>query len=67
MEDDGRININQASAEQLMTLPGIGESKANVILQYRDEHGAFQTVEDLMKIPGIKQGVFDKIKNRIKV
>ena len=50
-----------------MTLPGIGESKANVILQYRDEHGAFQTVEDLMKIPGIKQGVFDKIKNRIKV
>lgn len=65
--EDGLVNINQADVEQLMTLPGIGESKANVIVQYREEHGAFQTIEDLMQIPGIKQGVFDKIKNCIKV
>ncbi len=66
-EDDGLVDINQADADMLMTLPGIGESKASVIIQYREEHGAFQTIEELMNIPGIKQGVFDKIKNCIKV
>lgn len=65
--EDGLVNINQADASTLMTLPGIGESKAAVIIQYREEHGAFQSIEDLMEIPGIKQGVFDKIKNNIKV
>ena len=65
--EDGLVNINEADASALMTLPGIGESKASVIIQYREEHGAFQSIEDLMGIPGIKQGVFDKIKNNIKV
>lgn len=65
--DDGLVDINQADKATLMTLPGIGESKADLIIQYREEHGNFESVEDLMDIPGIKQGVFDKIKDSIKV
>lgn len=64
--DDGLVDINRADRELLMTLPGIGESKADVILQYREEHGAFAAIEDLMEIPGIKEGVFNKIKDKIK-
>lgn len=63
--EDGLININQADRETLMTLPGIGESKADMIIQYREEHGAFQSVEELMDIPGIKEGVFNKMKGKI--
>lgn len=48
-----------------MTLPGIGESKADMIIQYREEHGDFQSVEELMDIPGIKEGVFNKMKGKI--
>ena len=66
-EDDGLVDINKADKEQLMTLPGIGESKADLILQYRQEHGDFETIENLMDIPGIKEGVFNKIKDCIKV
>ncbi len=66
-ETDGLININTASKEDLMTLPGIGEAKADMILQYREEHGAFSSIDGLMEIQGIKEGVFNKIKNRIKV
>lgn len=67
VEADGLIDINSASKEELMTLPGIGESKAATILQYREEHGNFQSIEELMNIPGIKEGVFNKIKDSIKV
>lgn len=66
LEDDGLVNINQADREALMTLPGIGESKAEVIIQYREEHGEFKSIEELMEIPGIKEGVFNKIKGSIK-
>lgn len=65
--DDGRININTASVQSLMQLPGIGESKAEAIIAYREEHGAFSAVEDLMKISGIKEGVFQKIKDSVTV
>ncbi len=65
-EDDGLVDINRAGKEQLMTLPGIGESKAETIIQYREEHGAFSSIEGLMEIPGIKEGVFNKIKDKIK-
>lgn len=61
----GLISINRASKEELMTLPGIGESKADSILSYREEQGGFQTKEELMKISGIKKGVYDKIKDHI--
>lgn len=66
-ENDDRVNINTATAEQLMTLPGIGQSKAESIISFREEHGAFCSVEEIMNIEGIKEGVFSKIKDRIKV
>ena len=65
--EDGRVNLNSAGKEELMTLPGIGEAKAATILQYREENGSFQSIEELMNIPGIKEGVFNKIKDSIKV
>lgn len=64
---DGRININLASKEQLMQLPGIGESKAEAIVAYRNQHGSFMAVEDLLKIEGIKDGVLEKIKDKITI
>lgn len=61
------IDINTATKEELMTLPGIGESKALAILSYRETEGRFKTIEDIMNITGIKNGVFDKIKAFIRV
>ena len=61
----GKININQAGAEELMTLPGIGESKAADIIRYREENGGFERIEDIMNISGIKESVFSKIKDKI--
>ncbi len=61
------IDINTAAREQLMTLDGIGESKAMAIIAYREEHGRFKKIEDIMNITGIKDGVFDKIKSQIRV
>lgn len=58
---DGKINLNRADKEMLMTIPGIGEAKAEAILAYREEHGSFQSVEALMEIPGIKEGIYNKI------
>ena len=66
-ENDGRVNLNTATKEELMTLPGVGEAKAALIVQYREEHGSFQKVEDIMNISGIKEGLFGKIKDYIKV
>ena len=64
---DGKLNINTASFEELKTLNGIGDTRAESILKYRAEHGGFQTIEDLMNVEGIKEGVFEKIKDRITV
>lgn len=61
------ININTADASLLMTLPGIGESKAQDIIAYRNQHGDFKAIEDLMKISGIKENLFAKIKDKILV
>lgn len=63
----GLVNINKASKEQLMTLPGIGESRAEDILRYRKESGGFQKIEDIMKVSGIKDAAFQKIKDSITV
>lgn len=61
------IDINKASLEELMTLPGIGEAKAEAIIAYRTEQGPFSKTEDLMKISGIKEGVYNKIKSFIMI
>ncbi len=65
--DDGRININTASQQELCTIPGIGATRAAAIAQYRQEHGNFDSVEDIMKVTGIKEGTYEKIKDSIKV
>ena len=62
-----KVNINTAGKEELMTLTGIGEAKAQSILDYREEHGKFGSTEDLMQIEGIKEGVFNKIKEDITI
>lgn len=64
---DSRIDINRATLEELMTLPGIGQSKAQSIIDYRTEQGGYTSIEDIMNITGIKEGVFNKIKDLIKV
>lgn len=64
---DKKININTAGKEELMTLTGIGEAKAQSILDYREEHGGFGSIEELMQIEGIKEGVFNKIKQDIMI
>lgn len=66
-KEDGKINLNTATEEELMNLPGIGQSKAKSIIQYREKKGRFQSVEEIMQIEGIKSGVFNKIKEQIVV
>ena len=61
----GMVNINTASLDTLMTLPGIGKAKAESIILYREEKGKFAVIEDIMKITGIKDAVFSKIKDQI--
>ncbi|WP_165443974.1 ComEA family DNA-binding protein [Lachnoclostridium sp. Marseille-P6806] len=63
----GRINLNTADAAQLMTIPGIGKAKAEAILCYREQNGLFHSVEEVMKIRGIKAGLFEKMKPYIGV
>jgi len=64
---DGRININSAGVNELITLSGIGETKAKSIVDYRQNNGAFASIEDIMKVSGIGEGCFNKIKDNIKV
>lgn len=64
---DGKININSAGAEELMTLNGIGETRAKAIIEYRTQNGLFTKEEDIMLVPGIKEGIFSKIQNQIAV
>ena len=61
------ININTASLEQLMMLSGIGESKAKSIISYREENGNFKAIEDITKVSGIGQALYEKIKDYITV
>ena len=65
--ENGLVNLNTADVAALMTLPGIGESRAKAIISYREQHGAFAKMEDIMKISGIKQAAFSKIKDKITV
>ncbi|MCM1245109.1 MAG: helix-hairpin-helix domain-containing protein [Roseburia sp.] len=65
--DSGLLDINHATKEELMTLSGIGEAKAMAIISYRETNGNFKKIEDIMNITGIKSGVYEKIKDQIRV
>ena len=64
---DGKIDINIATMEQLQLLPGIGESTAQKILDYRKEHGNFTSVDDLLQVSGIGEKKLEQMKPYIKV
>lgn len=63
----GKVNLNTADLEELMTLTGIGQTRAEAIITYREEEGAFQAPEDIMKVDGIKEGIYEKLKDEITV
>lgn len=64
---DGRVNINTADIDSLCTLPGIGETKAKDIIAYREKNGSFKSPEELMKVSGIKQSLYEGLADRIKL
>ncbi len=64
---DGLININTADESVLSSIDGIGAGKAAAIVRYRQENGNFQSVQDIMKVSGIKEGTYEKIKDKITV
>ncbi|WP_428909191.1 helix-hairpin-helix domain-containing protein [Niallia sp. Krafla_26] len=66
-KDDGKVNLNKASQTELLTLTGIGPSKADAIIQYREENGSFEKIEDLMEISGIGEKTFEKLKDQISI
>lgn len=66
-ETDGPVDINHAGKELLMSLPGIGEARAEAIIAYRETHGAFEKPEDIMKVSGIKEAAYEKMKDKITV
>lgn len=63
----GRININTATKAELCTLTGIGPAKADKIISFREERGGFEKIEELMQVPGIKEGTFNKIRDKIEL
>lgn len=64
---NGKININTASLDELKTLDGIGDAKANAIIKYRMENGNFKSIEDINNVSGISESVYSKIKENITV
>lgn len=67
VKDTGKVNLNTATKAQLLSLNGIGESRAEAILAYRETSGGFSKIEDLKKVDGIKDGIFQKIREQITV
>ena len=63
--DNQLVDLNTATEEELVALPGIGESRAKSIIAYREKNGGFSKIEDIMKIEGIKEGMFAKMKDKI--
>lgn len=64
---DKKISINTADLDLMITLPGIGEEKAKTIIAYRNEHGLFEKIEDIMNVSGIGEKLFEKLKDYITV
>lgn len=67
MAQDGKIDLNTATAEQLQTLKYVGQKYAQNIIEYRDAHGPFKTIEDILKVPGIGPKAFEANKDMIYV
>ncbi|MCR4609635.1 MAG: helix-hairpin-helix domain-containing protein [Eubacterium sp.] len=65
--NSAKININTADKSELTKLPGIGESRAEDIIRYREENGKFKSINEIMNVNGIKEGVFDKIRDLITI
>lgn len=61
------VNINTASLDELCTLPGIGKTRAEAVIAYREEYGFFTEVSDLLKVNGIKEGIYNPIKDLVTV
>ncbi len=66
-QEDLLVDLNQADLQQLMTLPGIGEVKAQAIIEYREQQGNFKAIEDIQQVRGIGNAIFLQIKNKIKI
>lgn len=66
-QEQSKININEADKEALMTLNGIGDSKAENILAYREENGLFKSIEDIKNVSGIGEATFNNLKDSIVV
>ena len=64
---DKKVSINTANIQTLMTLSGIGEKKAEAIIEYRSKNGYFKSIEEIMNVSGIGKSIFEKIKDFIKV
>ena len=64
---DDRVDINRAGKEELMTLTGVGETRAQAILSYRETHVSFSSVEELMQVEGIKEKTYEKLKDQIRI
>jgi competence protein ComEA len=64
-ERQGLVNINTASSIELMTLPGIGETRAQDIIKYRQENNGFQNIEELLNVKGIGQTTFNNLKSLV--
>lgn len=66
-QEGGLVNINTASIAELTSVTGIGESRAQAIIDYREKNGGFRSVEEIKKVDGIKDGLFSKIKEYITI
>ena len=64
---DGLVDLNHADRETLMSLPGIGEAKAEALIDWREKQGFFEKPEDIMQVPGIKEAAYEKLKDKITV
>lgn len=66
-DEEGKVNLNQATKEELMTLSGVGEKKAEKIIEYREENGSFKTIEDLKNVNGFGEKSFESLEKYISI